>query len=41
VESHYDDFIETTPRSGHWLDTTEPTPEETVDEILARTRGAG
>lgn len=27
---------ETTPRLGLWLDTSEQTPEETVDEILAR-----
>jgi chloramphenicol 3-O-phosphotransferase len=27
---------ETTPRLGLWLDTSEQTPEETVDEIFAR-----
>lgn len=37
VERHYADFVSTTPRSGLWLDTTEQTPEQTVDEILART----
>jgi hypothetical protein len=36
VEQHYADFVRTTPRIGHWLDTTELTAEETVDEILAR-----
>jgi hypothetical protein len=25
-----------TPRIGLWLDTSEQTPDETVDEILAR-----
>jgi hypothetical protein len=37
LERHYADFVATTPRIGLWLDTTEQTPEETVDEILART----
>ena len=36
-ERHYADFVATTPRIGLWLDTTEQAPEETVDEILART----
>ncbi|MER7129260.1 hypothetical protein [Streptosporangium saharense] len=27
---------ERTPRLGLWLDTSEQTPEETVEEILAR-----
>jgi chloramphenicol 3-O-phosphotransferase len=39
VERHYDDFVSTTPQTGLWLDTTEHAPEETVDEILARTSG--
>jgi chloramphenicol 3-O-phosphotransferase len=34
VQAHYDEFVATTPRVGLWLDTTEQTPEETVDEIL-------
>jgi len=34
VERHYAEFVETTPRLGLWLDTTEQTPQETVDEIL-------
>ena len=36
LESFYDGFVETTPRLGLWLDTTELTPDETVDEILRR-----
>lgn len=40
VDSHYADFVSTTPRIGLWLDTTEQTPDETVDEILARTQDA-
>jgi chloramphenicol 3-O-phosphotransferase len=35
VDRHYADFVATTPRVGLWLDTTEQTPEETVDEILS------
>jgi hypothetical protein len=34
VERHYADFVATTPRVGLWLDTTDQTPEETVDEVL-------
>jgi hypothetical protein len=34
VERHYADFVATTPRIGMWLDTTDQTPEETVDEVL-------
>jgi chloramphenicol 3-O-phosphotransferase len=34
VARHYADFVVTTPRLGLWLDTTEQTPEQTVDEIL-------
>ena len=37
VEAHYGDFAASAPRTGLWLDTTEQTPEETVDEILGRT----
>ena len=37
VEHHYDEFIRETPRVGLWLDTTELTPEETVEAILAQT----
>jgi chloramphenicol 3-O-phosphotransferase len=33
-------FAESTPRVGIWLDTTAMTPDETVDEILARTSTA-
>ncbi|WP_225854031.1 AAA family ATPase [Micromonospora sp. AMSO31t] len=34
-------FRATTPRVGLWLDTSAQTPEETVDEILARAWTAG
>jgi predicted kinase len=37
VEAHHEEFVATTPRLGLWLDTSGQTPEETVDEILART----
>lgn len=37
VEQHYADFVRETARVGLWLDTSEQTPEETVDEILERT----
>jgi len=37
VEQLYEGFVSSTPRIGIWLDTTDLTPEETVDEILART----
>jgi chloramphenicol 3-O-phosphotransferase len=33
----YEGFATKTPRIGHWLDTSEQTAEETVEEILART----
>lgn len=36
VESLYRHFIEETPRIGLWLDTTDMTVEETVNEILRR-----
>jgi len=39
VEAHHEEFVATTPRLGLWLDTSDQTPEETVDEILARTGG--
>lgn len=41
VEGHYADFVRETARVGLWLDTTEQTPEETVDEILERTTFEG
>jgi GrpB-like predicted nucleotidyltransferase (UPF0157 family) len=41
VEGHHGDFASTTPRTGFWLDTTEQTPQETVDEILACTTFEG
>jgi chloramphenicol 3-O-phosphotransferase len=37
VEQLYDGFVSTTPRLGIWLDTTELTPEEAVEAILAKT----
>ena len=37
VEDHHAAFANTTPRVGLWLDTSDLTPEATVDEILART----
>ena len=40
IEAHVDEFVATTPRVGLWLDTTDQTPEETVDEILAQTSGS-
>lgn len=40
VEQLYDAFENETARVGVWLDTTELTPEETVDAIL-RAAGEG
>jgi predicted kinase len=37
LESFYDGFVKTTPRHGWWLDTSDLTPQDTVDEILQRT----
>jgi GrpB-like predicted nucleotidyltransferase (UPF0157 family) len=37
VEQLYDGFAATTPRVGLWLDTTDLTPDQTVEEILSRT----
>lgn len=37
IDQLYDGFAATTPRVGLWLDTTDLTPDETVDEILSRT----
>jgi AAA domain len=39
IEQLYEGFVAGTPRIGLWLDTTGRTPEQTVDEILARTAG--
>ena len=36
VADHYAEFAGTSPRAGIWLDTSDLTAEETVDEILAR-----
>ena len=40
VEGHYADFAEATPRIGVWVDSTDQTPDETVDAILALTDSA-
>jgi GrpB-like predicted nucleotidyltransferase (UPF0157 family)/chloramphenicol 3-O-phosphotransferase len=37
IEELYEGFAATTPRVGLWLDTSDQTAEETVDEILANT----
>jgi GrpB-like predicted nucleotidyltransferase (UPF0157 family) len=37
IEGLHDGFAASTPRVGTWLDTTDMSPEETVDEILGRT----
>jgi chloramphenicol 3-O-phosphotransferase len=34
VEELYADFMRETPRIGFWLDTSEETPEQSVEEIL-------
>jgi chloramphenicol 3-O-phosphotransferase len=39
VEEQYELFASGTPRIGRWLDTTDLTPAETVDSILARAGG--
>lgn len=36
VEASCGDFVNETPHVGLWLDTSEQSPEETVDEILRR-----
>jgi AAA domain-containing protein len=41
VKKHYAEFVEKTPLVGIWLDTTELTAEETVEEILRRTQCDG
>ena len=41
IEAHHADFVEGTPRIGVRLDTTDQTPEETVDDILLRTSFEG
>ncbi len=35
VDALYDGFANDTPRLGLWLDSSDETPEETVDRILA------
>jgi GrpB-like predicted nucleotidyltransferase (UPF0157 family) len=40
VEQLHEGFLTATPRVGIWLDTTDLTPEETVDELLAQTTSA-
>ena len=36
VPGHHADFHRDTPRLGLWLDNSRQTPEETVEEVLAR-----
>ena len=36
VNSLYDAFMESTPRVGYWLDSTELTPRTTAEQIIAR-----
>ncbi|OZV13103.1 phosphotransferase [Tissierella sp. P1] len=38
VEALYADFMETTPRIGFWLDTSEQSPEQSVEDILLHFR---
>jgi predicted kinase len=40
VEQLHDGFVRGTPRLGLWLDTSDLTPEQTVEEILTRTSSA-
>jgi chloramphenicol 3-O-phosphotransferase len=40
VEQLHQAFVGDTPRIGLWLDTSNQTPQESVDEILARTGAA-
>jgi predicted kinase len=40
VEQLYDGFVGATPRLGLWLDTSDLTPEQTVEQILTRTTSA-
>jgi GrpB-like predicted nucleotidyltransferase (UPF0157 family) len=37
LEQLYDGFVHSTPRVGIWLDTTDLTPDETVEAVLAET----
>lgn len=37
IDELYSGFVDTTPRVGVWLDTSDLTPGETVDEILNQT----
>jgi GrpB-like predicted nucleotidyltransferase (UPF0157 family) len=37
AERFYDEFLDVTPPVGIWLDTTDWSPDETVDAILAQT----
>jgi chloramphenicol 3-O-phosphotransferase len=40
VDELHGGFAEATPRLGLWIDSSEQTPEQTVDEILARSEEA-
>jgi hypothetical protein len=35
TQALYDVFLNDTPRVGLWLDTSDETPEETVESVLA------
>jgi hypothetical protein len=37
AEQFYEGFVNTTPHVGIWLDTSDLTPQETVEAILAQT----
>ena len=37
IQQLHDAFVNETPRTGLWLDSSEQTPEETVEDILTRT----
>ncbi|MEC0175100.1 AAA family ATPase [Paenibacillus favisporus] len=38
VETLYSDFLRETPKIGYWLDTSEQSPEQSVDDILLHFR---
>ncbi|BFH62487.1 AAA family ATPase [Paenibacillus azoreducens] len=38
VEQLYSDFLQKTPKIGYWLDTSEQSPEQSVDDILLHYR---
>jgi hypothetical protein len=36
IEALYADFMKETPKIGFWLDTSEQSPEQSVEDILLR-----